>query len=74
MTKLPVVSGKDLVFALGRLGYEFDHQKGSHIVLRYKERPYNRLTIPNHREISKGTLRSILKRAGILVEELQKVL
>jgi predicted RNA binding protein YcfA (HicA-like mRNA interferase family) len=56
VTKLPVVSGKDAVGALKKLGYELDHQTGSHMILRQKVSPFRRLTIPNHREIAKGKL------------------
>jgi predicted RNA binding protein YcfA (HicA-like mRNA interferase family) len=70
MSKLPVVSGKDLVKALAKIGYETDHQKGSHIILRQLNSPFRRLTIPNHKEIAKGTLRAILRESGLTVDEL----
>ncbi|HJY62992.1 MAG TPA: type II toxin-antitoxin system HicA family toxin [Ignavibacteria bacterium] len=69
MTKLPVVSGKETIKALQKIGYQFDHQKGSHIILRQDSYPFRRLTIPNHKEISKGTIRSIIKQAGLSVDE-----
>ncbi len=69
MSKLPVVSGKETIKALQKIGYQFDHQKGSHIILRQDSYPFRRLTIPNHKEISKGTLRSIIKQAGLSVDE-----
>jgi predicted RNA binding protein YcfA (HicA-like mRNA interferase family) len=70
MSKLPVVSGQDLCKALQKIGYSMDHQTGSHIILRNQDPPYRRLTVPNHKEISKGTLRSIIRQAGLTVEEL----
>lgn len=69
MPKLPIASGKDLVKAFSRIGYEKDHQTGSHIILRHKDPPHRRLTIPNHKEISKGTLRAIIRQAGLSREE-----
>lgn len=69
MPKLPVVSGKDLVKAMSKIGYEFDHQTGSHMILRQTVSPFRRLTIPNHKEISKGTLRAIIKQSGLTLEE-----
>lgn len=69
MTKLPVVSGRECVAALRKLGYEVDHQTGSHIILRRSSPPHRRLTIPDHKEIAKGTLRQILREAGLTVEE-----
>ena len=70
MSKLPVVSGQDLCKALQKIGYSMDHQTGSHIILRNQNPPHRRLTVPNHKEISKGTLRSIVRHAGLTVEEL----
>jgi len=68
--KLPVVSGTDLVNALKRFGYEVDHQTGSHIILRNTAAPYRRLTVPRHKEVAKGTLRTIIRNAGLSVGEL----
>jgi predicted RNA binding protein YcfA (HicA-like mRNA interferase family) len=70
MSRLPVVSGQGLCKALQKIGYSMDHQTGSHIILRNQEPPYRRLTVPNHKEISKGTLRAIIRQAGLTVEEL----
>lgn len=74
MPKLPVVSGIEIVKALAKIGYETDHQTGSHVILRQKEYPYRRLTIPNHKEIAKGTLRAIIRQAGLTLEELLEIL
>ena len=74
MTKLPVVSGRDLVKALAVIGYMADHQSGSHIILRHYLPPHRRLTIPNHKEVAKGTLKQILREAGLTLEELLNLL
>ena len=74
MTRLPVASGRDLVKALSRVGYLYDHQRGSHIILRQEIPPFRRLTIPDHKEIAKGTLRAILREAGLTIEEFLKLL
>jgi predicted RNA binding protein YcfA (HicA-like mRNA interferase family) len=71
---LPQVSGREVVKALGRIGYEVDRQRGSHIVLRNSEPPYRRLTVPDHDEVAKGTLRSIIQQAGLGVEEFKALL
>lgn len=68
MTRLPVISGQDAVKAFRKMGYEVDHQTGSHIILRHKNPPHRRLTIPNHKEIAKGTLRKLIREAGTTVE------
>lgn len=74
MTRLPVVSGRDAVKALRKIGYEVDHQTGSHMILRRATPPYRRLTIPDHKELAKGTLRAIIREAGLTVEELAALL
>ncbi len=53
--KLPVLSSRDLIKVLKKYGYEFDRQNGSHIILCQKVEPYRRVTVPNHKEIAKGT-------------------
>jgi predicted RNA binding protein YcfA (HicA-like mRNA interferase family) len=67
--KLPVVSGREVVKALSKVGYALDHQTGSHMILRHKEAPHRRLTIPNHKEVAKGTLRAIINDAGLTTEQ-----
>ncbi len=69
MSKLPVVSGRKTVRALGKIGYAVDHQTGSHIILRRTTYPYRRVTVPNHKELAKGTLRAIIREVGLTVEE-----
>lgn len=69
MSGLPVVSGRRTVAALGKIGYQVDHQTGSHIILRHASPPHRRLTVPNHKEIAKGTLRRMLHDAGVTVEQ-----
>ena len=74
MSKLPVVSGQEVVKALAHIGYEFDHQKGSHVVLRQRVPPHRRVTIPNHKEVARGTLRSIIRETGLTVDEFTELL
>lgn len=74
MSKLPVVSGMQVVKALAKIGYGVDHQTGSHLILRQKEYPYRRVTVPNHKEIAKGTLRAIIRQSGLSVEEFLELL
>ncbi len=69
MTKLPVISAKKAIAVLERIGYKVDHQTGSHIILRNYKYPYRRLTIPNHKSLAKGTLRGIIKQAGLTKDE-----
>ena len=74
MSRLPRISGREAVAAFRRLGYEIDRQKGSHIILRHHEPPFRRLTVPEHREVAKGTLRALIREAGITVEEFAALL
>lgn len=74
MTRPPVVSGEEAVRAFAGLGYERDHQTGSHIILRHATPPHRRLTVPNHRELSRGTLRAPIRQAGLTVEEFARLL
>lgn len=66
-------SGKDVVKALRRIGFVVDHQKGSHIFLHNLEKNIS-VIVPNHNEIKIGTLHSILKKAGITIDELKDLL
>ena len=74
MTRLPVVSGRDATKALRKIGYQLDHQTGSHMILRRDVVPYRRLTVPDHKELAKGTLRAIIREAGLTVEEFAALL
>jgi len=72
--KLPPVSSEKVIKALARLGYEFCHQKGSHIHLRKANDPFNRVVVPKHRVLKKGTLLNIIKHAGLTKKEFIKFL
>jgi predicted RNA binding protein YcfA (HicA-like mRNA interferase family) len=69
VSSLPRISGREAVYVFRSIGYEVDRQKGSHIILRHAQSPHRRLTVPDHREVAKGTLRSLIREAGITVEE-----
>jgi predicted RNA binding protein YcfA (HicA-like mRNA interferase family) len=71
---LPRVSGREVVKALTRIGYEQDRQRGSHIILRQTSYPHRRITVPDHREVAKGTLRAIIRETGLTVEEFKALL
>lgn len=75
MPPLPPITGREVVRALGKLGWTVVVQKGSHVQLKHPSRG-GRVTVPVHagETIGPGLLRSILNQAGITVEELQAVL
>ena len=74
MSRLPCISGREVASALRKIGYEFDHQRGSHMVLRHALPPHRRLTVPDHREVARGTLRAIIRQAGLTVAEFRALL
>ncbi|MEW6226536.1 MAG: type II toxin-antitoxin system HicA family toxin [Bacillota bacterium] len=71
MRRLPVISGTEAVKALERVGFRQVSQKGSHVKLRgYREGQLRTVIVPTYEELAPGTLHSILKQAGVSVEEL----
>ena len=72
MSKFPLLSGKQVIKILQKIGYYIRDQKGSHVHLRHPIRPP--LTIPNHREVARGTLREIIKQAGLSNDDFQKLI
>ena len=68
--KLPVLSGRDVIKILKKIGFEERRQRGSHIILIKEAQEGKRaVVVPNHREIDKGTLLEIIRQAGLKREE-----
>ncbi len=75
MTALPVVSGREAIKALGRAGFTVVRQRGSHVRLEKRtEDRMIKLTVPLHKSLKKGTLRTIIKDAGLTVQEFNRLL
>ena len=72
MTELPVLSGAEMVRALQFAGFVHVSQRGSHVKMRNQSG--RTAIIPVHRELRKGTLRSILRQAGLTPDELRDLL
>lgn len=70
--KQPIVSGRAIVKALGKIGYEEVRQRGSHIRLACPGK--TSITVPNRREVGRGLLRKILRDAELSVEEFMKLM
>jgi predicted RNA binding protein YcfA (HicA-like mRNA interferase family) len=68
MNKLPVVSGTECIKVLGKIGFVVQRQRGSHITLVCED-PANQVTVPNHREVARGTLRATIRQAGLIIDE-----
>lgn len=72
--RLPVLSGAQALAAFRKMGYQVDRQRGSHIILRHWQPPHRRLSVPNHKELAKGTLRTLIREAGLTLEEFTALL
>ncbi len=74
-SKLPVISGDDLVRVLEKLGYAIVRQKGSHVRLRHSTDPQRKsLTVPRHKTLKRGLLHRLLRDARITEEQLSDIL
>lgn len=72
MSKLRVLTPKQLIKILEKLGFQLDHSTGSHFIF-YEPKNKRRAVVPVHaKDLPKGTMISILKQAGITKEELEK--
>jgi predicted RNA binding protein YcfA (HicA-like mRNA interferase family) len=71
MAGLPILSGREVAKVFERLGWEIARQRGSHIIL-VKAGHQATLSVPDHREVAKGTLRSLMRRAGVTPEDFIK--
>ena len=68
MPPLPTLRGRELVKVLEGFGWIVARQQGSHIIM-IKEGHIASLAIPAHKEVAKGTLRSLIRSAGLTVQE-----
>ena len=68
MPPLPTLSGRDVVKAFTEAGWQMVRQRGSHMIM-VKDGHRATLSVPDHREIAKGTLRSLIRASGLTVEE-----
>lgn len=73
MATLPVLSARDVLRALKRAGFAVVRQGGSHIHLWHEDK-HVLVTVPNHPELAKGTLLSILRQARLSREEFLRLL
>ncbi len=65
---LPVLSGRETVRIFEKFGWRFVRQSASHMVLT-KAGAMASLSVPDHKEVAKGTLRSLIRAAGVTVEK-----
>ena len=68
MASLPVISGSETVKVFERFGWTIARQTSSHIIMT-KEGQIASLSVPNHKEVARGTLRSMIRSANLTVDE-----
>ena len=73
MSKLLQISGRECLKALSKVGFYLRRQEGSHMILR-RDTPFTQVVIPDHKQLDRGTLRAIIRQAGLDVEELVNLL
>ena len=68
MARLPRLSGREVVKVFASFSWEEARQRGSHIILVQEGHPAT-LSVPDHKEVAIGTLRSLIRSAGLTVEQ-----
>jgi predicted RNA binding protein YcfA (HicA-like mRNA interferase family) len=68
MPPVPLLRPRDVVAVFQKLGWQVARQRGSHIILT-KTGHIATLSVPNHPQVARGTLRALIARAGLTVEE-----
>ena len=68
MARLPRLSGREVVKIFSRLGWERARQAGSHVIMVRQGHPAT-LSVPDHKEVALGTLRSLIRSVGLTVDE-----
>jgi predicted RNA binding protein YcfA (HicA-like mRNA interferase family) len=68
MAGLPTLTGREVVRIFGKDGWQVARQRGSHVIL-VKEGLMTTLSVPDHREVAKGTLRSLIRSSGLSVDQ-----
>ena len=73
MSSLPRISGRECIKAFLKIGFEFKRQNGSHVILR-RQSPFAQLVVPDHKELDRGTLRSLIRQADISIDAFNELL
>jgi predicted RNA binding protein YcfA (HicA-like mRNA interferase family) len=71
MATLPVLSGKEVVKSFQNLGWSVARQSSSHIIMT-KDGEVATLSVPDHKEVARGTLRSLIRSANLTINEFIK--
>jgi predicted RNA binding protein YcfA (HicA-like mRNA interferase family) len=70
MGRLPVVSGAEAVRIFEKAGWTIDRPRGSHVIL-VKDGHIATLSVPDHKELARGTLRSLIRAAGMTTDDFE---
>lgn len=73
MTKLPRISGRECARVLSKIGFYLKRQERSHMILR-RDAPFTQVVVPDHPELDRGTLRAIIRQAGLSVDEFLRLM
>jgi predicted RNA binding protein YcfA (HicA-like mRNA interferase family) len=68
MSRLPQLSGRECTHALAKQRFYLKRQQGSHMILR-RDNPFAQVVVPDHKVLDRGTLRAIIRQAGLSVDE-----
>lgn len=68
MATLPTLTGREVARAFSEAGWQMVRQRGSHMIL-VKDGHMATLSVPDHKEVAKGTLRSLIRSSGLTAEE-----
>jgi predicted RNA binding protein YcfA (HicA-like mRNA interferase family) len=73
MATVPILKPSEVIKTFEKLGWEISRKRGSHIILTKEGYPAT-LSVPNHSEVARGTLRSLIAKAGLTMEEFLEAL
>ena len=73
MPPVPILKPREVVRAFENIGWEVSRQRGSHIILTKEGHPAT-LSVPTHSEVARGTLRSLIAKAGLTIDEFLEAL
>ena len=75
MPKLPRLSGKEVIKILSKIGFKHIRTRGSHAILNKEDKEKGKTTIPVplHKELAKGTLKSIMRQAGLSLDDVLRL-
>ncbi len=73
MAAVPILKSSEVIKTFEKLGWEVSRQRGSHIIITKEGHPAT-LSVPNHKEVARGTLRSLISKAEITVDEFLEAL